>query len=203
MVMLSIWVSGCTTTYTIYVNGFSELEKPIKDKASIYVASDANCTNPIFDKEIRVKVETLLKWYGYEAVTSSEAADYRLCFRAGTDSHKESSFRPPYHPGAEFYGGFPEYNRFGYTTYAPYWDMLYDHWLVMKVFAGKQGGTSDKDKPVWIGEAVTSTEVGDLREAVNYLLVGSFEYFGVDTKKRETITIKEDDTRIRQLTEQR
>ena len=65
LLTISICAAGCTTTYRVHVNGFSELDKPISDKASIYVTVDPNSQNPIFDKEIKAKIEMLLKSHGY------------------------------------------------------------------------------------------------------------------------------------------
>jgi hypothetical protein len=70
----------------------------------------------------------------------------------------------------------------------------------MKVFAPERGSASDAEQVVWIGEAMTGTNVADLRNVVNYLLVAVFEYFGVDTKRQMTLKIPRDDPRVIQIT---
>ena len=80
LVSILICTTGCSTAYTVHVNGFSALDQPIRDKASIYVAVDPNSQNPIFDKEIKAKIEMLLKSHGYIPTPNIELSDYRLAF---------------------------------------------------------------------------------------------------------------------------
>ena len=196
MLTISICTAGCTTTYRVYVNGFSELDKPVSDKASIYVAADPNSPNPIFDKEIKAKIEMLLRSHGYVPVPDVEPADYRLTFHLGLDSHRVAGYTPLYRPSIGFHNRhWGEYD-FGYTSYVPYFETIYDQWLVMKVFATGRTAASEDGKVVWIGEAMTDTSVADLRQVVNYLLIAGFEYFGVDTKRQMALTIGPDDPRI-------
>jgi hypothetical protein len=196
LLTISICTAGCTTTYRVYVNGFSELDKPVSDKASIYVAADPNSPNPIFDKEIKAKIEMLLRSHGYVPVPDVEPADYRLTFHLGLDSHRVAGYTPLYRPSIGFHNRhWGEYD-FGYTSYVPYFETIYDQWLVMKVFATGRTAASEDGKVVWIGEAMTDTSVADLRQVVNYLLIAGFEYFGVDTKRQMALTIGPDDPRI-------
>ncbi|MBN2594419.1 MAG: hypothetical protein JXA81_13005 [Sedimentisphaerales bacterium] len=196
LLTISICTAGCTTTYRVYVNGFSELDKPISDKASIYVTADPNSTNPIFGKEIKAKIEMLLKSHGYVPVPDVEPADYRLAFHLGLDSHRVTGYTPLYRPFMGFHDRFRGDYDFGYTSYVPYFETIYDQWLVMKVFATGRAAASEDGKVVWIGEAMTDTSVADLRQVVNYLLIACFEYFGVDTKRQMALTIGPDDPRI-------
>jgi hypothetical protein len=196
LLMVSICAAGCTTTYRVHVNGFSELDKPISDKASIYVTVDPNSQNPIFDREIKAKIEMLLKSHGYVPAPDVEPADYRLAFQLGLDSHKVTSYTPLYRPSMGFHDRFMGEYDFGYTSYVPYFDTYYNQWLVMKVFATGRTAASEAGKVVWIGEAMTDTTVADLRQVINYLLVAGFEYFGVDTKRQISLTISPDDPRI-------
>jgi len=199
LLAVSISVTGCSTSYTIHVNGFSELDKPIKDKALIYVSVDPNSQNPIFDKEIKTKIEMLLKSDGYIPATYIEQADYRLVFQAGLDSHRISGYTPLYRPVIGFHDSYWGDYHFGYTSYIPYVDTYYDHWLVLKVFAADPDVAPQAEQVVWIGEAMAGTNVADLRHVVNYLLVAGFEYFGVDTGRQITLRIPPDDPRIIQI----
>jgi hypothetical protein len=196
LLTISICATGCTTRYRVHVNGFSELDKPISDKASIYVSVDPNSQNPIFDREIKTKVEVLLTSHGYIPALNVESADYRLAFQVGLDSHRVTGYTPLYRPSIGFRGRYWGDYDFGYTSYVPYFETIYDQWLVMKVFAAGRTAASEDGKVVWIGEAMTDTSVADLRDVVNYLLVAGFEYFGVDTKRQMALTIGPDDPRI-------
>jgi len=199
LLTIPIYAAGCTSTFTVHVNGFSEFDEPISDKASIYVAMDPNSQNPIFDKEIKAKIEMLLKSHGYVPAPDVEQADYRLAFHVGLDSHRVTGYTPLYRPFMGFHYRYWGDYHFGYTRYVPYFETFYDQWLVMKVFATGRDDDSEAGKVVWIGEAVTDTSVADLRRVVDYLLVAGFEYFGVDTKRQVNLTISPDDPRIIQF----
>jgi hypothetical protein len=183
----------------VHVNGFSELDRPISDKASIFVTVDPNSQNPIFDKEIKAKIEMLLKSHGYVPAPDVELADYRLAFQAGLDSRRVTGYTPLYRPFIGFHDRYWGDYNYGYTRYVPYFETFYDQWLVMKVFTTGRDAASEAGQVVWIGEAMTDTSVADLRRVVNYLLVAGFEYFGVDTRKQMTLTIPPDDPGRTQL----
>jgi hypothetical protein len=196
LLTISICAAGCTTTYSVHVNGFSELDQSISDKASIYVMVDPNSRNPIFDKEIKAKIEMLLKSHGYIPATDVEPADYRLAFNVGLDSHRVTGYTPLHRPFMGFHNRYWGDYNFGYTSYIPYSETIYDQWLVMKVFTTGGTAASQAGQVVWIGEAMTDTRIPDLRQIVNYLLVAGFQYFGADTKRQMVLTIGPDDPRI-------
>jgi hypothetical protein len=200
LLSISICISGCTPVYTVHVNGFSKLDEPVKEKVSIYVAVDPNSQNPIFDNEIKAKIEILLEEQGYAPVTNVELSDYRLTFQAGLDSRKIAGYEPLYRPVIGFHDSYWGDYHFGYTSYVPYVDTYYDHWLVLKVFIADPDESRQTEQVVWIGEAMVGTNVADLRHVVNYLLVAGFEYFGVDTKRQITLKITPDDPRIIRIT---
>ena len=196
LLTISICAAGCTSTFTVHVNGFSELDQPISDKASIYVMVDPNSQNPIFEKEIKAKIEMLLKSHGYIPAPDVEPADYRLAFQVGLDSQRVTGYTPLHRPFMGFHNRIRGDYYFGYTSYVPYFETLYDQWLVMKVFAPDRSSASEAGQVIWIGEAMINTSVGDLRRVVDYLLIAGFEYFGVDTKRQMALTIGPDDPRI-------
>lgn len=200
LLFVSICATGCSTSYTVHVNGFLELDQPIKENASIYVAVDPNSQNPIFDKEIKAKIEMLLKQHGNVPVSDVKLSDYRLAFKVGLESRRESGYTPLYHPYVGFYDGYWRDYYFGYYGYAPYIDTYYDQWLVMKVFASSSETTGRTEQVIWIGEAMVDTYVSDLRRVVNYLLLAAIEYFGQDTGRQMTLKIPPDDPRIIQMT---
>ena len=66
----------------------------------------------------------------------------------------------------------------------------------MKVSARNSQTGSNTEKVVWVGEAVISTGGDDIRRVIDYLLVGCFNYFGVDTSRQRGITISARDPSI-------
>ena len=200
LLFISICMGGCSPVYTVRVNGFSKLDEPMKEKATIYVTVDPNSQNPIFDNEIKTKIEILLKEQGYVPASDVGISEYRLAFQVGLNSQKVSGYTPLYHPFVSFNDRYWGDYHFGYTSYVPYVDTYYDHWLVLKVFASAPDDAPQTEQVVWIGEAVAGTSVADLRGIVNYLLVAGFEYFGEDTGKQMILKILPDDLRILQIT---
>lgn len=198
-------LAGCTPAYKVHVNTYSELGEPLDQSAPIYIAADPNSQNPILRRQIAAKIRDLLAGNGYNPVESVEAAAYMLTFEMGIDSERVMDYAPVSRPYGGFYGGGGRYGRgfgwgLGYTTYMPYIETIYTHWLRMRLYTAKAAGgepvrPADR-QTVWLGEAIVGTDNPELREAVNYLLVGCIEYLGSDTKEWVTMTIKADDPRI-------
>lgn len=197
LLIFSVCISGCTSGYRIRVNGYSEPGRQIKKKASVYISTDPNSQNPIFDKEIKGKIEELLRWYDYVPASSVEKSDYRLSFHVVMDSFESSGFTPYYHPYAGFRSGYRSHDYyFGHTVSVPYYDTYYQQRLIMKVFTRDGVEASDSEQVIWIGDAMISTSTEDIRRTINYLLVACFEYLGADTTRQRSLVITEKDPRI-------
>jgi len=195
LICLSFIASGCTSGYRVYVNGYSEIDERVQPDSTIYVsADDPNSQNPIFDKQIKAKIKELLKIHSFTPASDIEQANYRIDFHVGMDSHQVSGYEPLYHPYVGFHTGYWSGYHFGYTTYVPYYDMYFDRWLAMKVFARDK--ESNEEKVIWVGEAVISTSGDDIRRVIDYLLVGCFEYFGIDTSRQRSIIVTEENPDI-------
>lgn len=197
-------VAGCAPSYRVHVNTFADPNRPVTQGASVYVAADSNAANPILRRQIASKIDELLRGYGYNPVETPDRANYSLTFEAGFSSNEVVDFAPMYRPFGGFYGGFGgRFSRggFGYSTYVPYTDTIYVHWLRMKLYI-KDGDRLNQASVVWLGEALTGADNPELRQIVNYLLAGAMEYFGADTREWVTVTIRKDDPRIQGLAEE-
>jgi hypothetical protein len=200
LICFAFAATGCTNGYRVYVNGYSQLVEPIKHNAKFYVSSqDPNSKNPIFDNQVKSKIEALLKKHNYEPVSDVNESEYVILFQIGSDSHVYYDYEPVYHSYAGFHRGYWNGYDFGYTTYFPYYDTYYDRMLSMKVLSrNSDTGTKDK-KVVWVGEAAISTGNDDMRSVIDYLLAGCFHYFGADTSRQKSIVITEDDPDILEI----
>ncbi len=192
--------AGCTPTYTVHVNAFSEIKEPLSRTTPLYVSIDPGSRNPIFADIIAAKTRALLEERGYTPAEKAEGAGYVLTFRAGIDSTRVLDYMPVYRPYGGFYGFYGRYHHFGYgySTYVPYIETVYAHWLEMRLFTpgpNVKGGS----RPIWIGEALVGRNDAELRESINYLLIGLFEYFGADTQRWVSIKLKKDDPRVEGL----
>ena len=196
-------LAGCTPSYRVHVNTFADPNRPVTRGASVFVVQDPNAGNPILRRQIASKINELLQGHGYNPVETADRANYLLTFETGFNSNEVVDFTPIYRPYGGFYGGFGgrfHHGGFGYTTYVPYVDTVFVHWLRMKLYA-KGGTVLNETIVVWLGEALTGADNPELRQAVNYLLVGCMEYFPIDTHEWATVTIKRDDPRIQGIAE--
>jgi len=198
LMAVALCATGCSPAYRVHVNSFSELGGPPDKTTPVFVATDPNARNPILRKQIEAKIRSLLQDDGYRPVETMAASSYVLTFRVGIDSERMIDYAPMYRPFFGFHGG--HFGGFGggYTVYTPYIDTIYSDWLEMKLY-GPQGQGAAERQVVWEGEAVTGTDQPDLRDAVNYLLVGCLEHFGADTGKWISMTIKKDDPRVQSI----
>jgi len=192
--------AGCTPTYTVHVNTFSEIKEPLSRTTPIYVSVDPNSRNPILADVIAAKARALLQEHGYTSSEKAEGAGYLLTFRAGIDSTRVLDYLPAYRPYGGFYGFYGGYRHFGYgySTYVPYVETVYAHWMEMRLFA-QDPKAKDKTRPFWIGEAVVGRSDAELRESINYLLIGLFDHFGADTQRWVSIRLKDNDPRVEGL----
>jgi len=201
LLLVAAGATGCTSSYRVHVNTFSEVKEPLGQGASIYVAVDPNSRNPILAGTIATKIRAMLDDLGYNTPEKGEAAQYRLTFRAGVNTSSYLDYVPVSRPFGGYYGfyggGFHHGFGYGYTVYEPYIESFYSHWLEMRLHG--QGDLAKGKTPLWIGEAIVGTEDPELRQAVNYLLVGLMEYFAADTQHWVSLTIKENDPRIEGL----
>jgi hypothetical protein len=197
LLMAAAGAAGCTPTYRVHVNTFSQFKEPLNQGASINVAFDPNSRNPILAGKIASRIGTMLQDLGYGAAEKPEAARYTLTLRAGVDASGYLDYMPISRPFGGYYGHYGGFHRgfgYGYTTYVPYVDTVYTHWLEMRLYG--PGGTTKGKIPLWIGEAAVGMDDPETRQAVNYLLVGVMEYFGTDTAQWVTVTLKKDDPRV-------
>jgi hypothetical protein len=176
-------LTGCTESYTVYVNGFAKVAAPVPPNAKIFVATEPNSDNPIFAEEVKNKIEKLLASRGY-VIQDNSGADYLLTFQMGMMPQVVTDYR--YMSAGASFGS----RRFheGFDYYAPYVETVWDQWLRLKLYRD--------DTVVWVGEAVTSESYADKRKTADYLIVAALEYFGQDTASRKSLEITAKDPRI-------
>ncbi len=174
-------LTGCTNSYTIYLNGYCEQPRPFPAETSFYIAGDVSSDNQIFDNQIKAKIESLLEYYGYKTSHDPRAADYRMTFGFMLSSHKINVPRYTGSPAAGFYDRDGAFANLGYGYYPPYLETMYQISLTLKIYTA--------DKILWLGEAATENRYADKRQAVDYLIVALLEHLGHDTKHRKIINI--------------
>lgn len=195
MPSLMALATGCSSAYRVHINGYSELSEPVDRTAPVYVATDPNSENLIFQRQVKAKVERLLREGGYAVAETHEKATYEIAFRVGRVSREIVDHSPVVDVRAGFYGGYGRHPGFGPMIYTPYYDTEYRQWLVLRLFRTSPDPAAPKQL-VWVGEATMETERDAIRQTVDYLLVACIEYLGVDTRRETTIKIEKDDPRV-------
>jgi hypothetical protein len=195
LALVALAAAGCSPSYRVEFNGYSELTEPISRQAPIHVATDPNAENLIFQRQIKAKAERLLQGEGYTLAESPEKATYEIVFRVGTTTQDVVDRRPTPEMRAGFlYGGYSRGFGFGHTAYAPYYDTLYSQWLVLQLLRNDR--QTQQKQLVWVGEATIRTDRPTLRQAVDYLLVACIEHLGADTRQQITVRIQGNDPRV-------
>ena len=205
------FLQGCATYYSVRINGFSDARESgglIPPGASFYIMENKNSKNPIFEKEISLKIGKLLVQKGYR-LESYDNADMILSFVYSISSGRNvSDIRPVYQPQetgtirtikpngsvSTSFVTFP-----GYTQYYPYKVTVYTSSLILEVSDAASVKEAREEKKLWIGEIASTSENADLRDTINYLLVACFQYFGENTSKSVSLNISGSDARIKDL----
>lgn len=200
--LVALAAAGCNPSYRVEFNGYSELAEPISRKAPICVATDPNAENLIFQRQMQAKAERLLQGEGYTLAESPEKAAYEIVFRVGTTTQEVVDRRPTPEMRAGFlFGGYSRGFGFGHTTYyAPYYDTLYNQWLVLRLL--RNNPHTQQKQLVWVGEAAMRTDRPTLRQAVDYLLVACIEHLGTDTREQIAVRIESNDPRVLDIAEE-
>lgn len=211
LVLISAALFGCasTRTYRVQVNGYTEefAAAPFSPGATFFVVENQEAANPLLEKEVKAKLEQLLRKHGYLLVPYDQA-QYLLRFAYGMGAPETVSVVvPDWSIGVGFGTGYWGPGA-GYGFYWPGWgwgpyytetQAIYNRWLRLTVVEGKPYRATGKSTPVWVGEARSSGTSSDLREVLNPLLVAAFEQFGRNTRKAVPTPIKQNDPRVTEL----
>jgi len=209
LVLLSVAFFGCASarTYRVQVNGYTDqyAAAPFSPGAKFFVKENPQADNPLLEKEVKAKLEQLLRQHGYTLVPY-EQAQYVLLFAYGMGAPETVSMAvPDWSIGVGFGTGYWGPGA-GYGFYGPGWgwgpyytetQAIYNRWLRLTVVEGQAYRAAGKSAtPVWVGEARSSGTSSDLREVLNPLLVAAFEQFGRNTRKAVPARIKSNDPRV-------
>jgi len=210
MLILMTLLGGCTPVFRIQVNGFADpgYAGRLAPPASIAVEENARAENPLFEKEIKAKVNKLIKGKGF-LIAAPDRADF-LCnfsYGMGAGPTRIGSLAVPSPPLASAVvvsnqGGTVQTGTVmapGPPTYVPYAWTEYDRWLNIVIRDARLFRSAKKDQVVWYGEVLSSGTSRDLRRIINYLLVAAFAEFGRDTKQGVIHELKEDDEQAASL----
>jgi len=200
---------GPSLHYVVGTNGYtsSGLNLHLPQTSSISVVADVNAPNPLLEKEVATKIQTLLTDRGYRNAPISEGNFY-LTFEYGVDSgESKTGALPMYQAGGiatgrtfDSYGGssYSTIQTPGYITYVPYSYTAHKRWLTLSLY--DRSPAESKAEPLWIGTITSNGTSSDLRDVINYMLVVGFDHFGENTKKQIITELSGADKRVKTLT---
>ena len=211
MLLAVAGLAGCgPTLYNIKVNGYTDPAVPavLAPGTSFFVIENQQAQNPLLEKEVAEKLNKLLASKGF-ALAAYEQADYYLFFSYGIGQDRTAWVTmPDYDCGFGIgggagprcgWGGGPYFFAWPYITFYPTPKPVYDRWLLINVVDGKYYRDRGEFRAVWAGEARSTGASGDLRTAINYLLLADFQQFGSNTGQAVTVEVSEDTPRMQGL----
>ncbi len=207
-VLLVVFLAGCALD--VRTTGFLDRSAGIAvlpNGAAFAVLENAAASNPIFDREVKAKIERLLVKEGYR-VDTPDKARYLLYYgygiASGLGSRAVTSYGPPQTQiitVSDGKGGVATQAVMtpGAASVIPMVSVEYTKQLTLKVTeaAGTAGGRNDN--VVWMGETLSMDPSSDLRSDVDYLLVVAFRYFGRDTGKQVSVSIGRGNPAVEEL----
>ena len=214
MLVAAAGLAGCgPTLYNIKVNGYTDPAAPaaLAPGSSFFVIENQQAQNPLLEKEVAEKLNKLLASKGF-ALAAYEQADYYLFFSYGLGQERTASVPLPDfdcgvgfggHAGRCGWGGGFEYGPYLFAwpgiPFYPSATPVYDRWLLINVVDGKYLRDQGQFRAVWAGEARSTGASGDLRTAINYLLLADFQQFGANTGQAVAVEVSEDAPRMQGL----
>ncbi|MCL6620922.1 MAG: hypothetical protein K6T55_02370 [Syntrophobacterales bacterium] len=200
--LLLISLTGCAATLPVSVNGYTDPAAVVHlaPGARFCVAENPQAPNPLLEREIKAKLERLLSRRGF-GLAPCEQADFVMLFTYGIGPGAARTVISPewsfgVGAGRFWHGGYVFFWP-GFTTYST--AAVYECWVLLNVVAGRDYREKKTSRPLWVGEARSSGTTGDLRQAVDPLLVAALEKLGLNTGKAVTVELREDDPRLRDL----
>lgn len=198
-------LTSCANRYSVTTDTFSDIaEIPngfLKGTSFSILCQESN-SNPLFTKEVSNKIARILEKNGYIA-TTEEMADYRLEFTFGTTTSSETVTVPKYIPGATIK---KEGSAFGSTGHLSYDEETTKSGTTIYLSEIRTYHTQkitiaiySNEEQIWNGASHITCSDNNLRDTIDYLLVGAFQYFGQNSKKSITTVLSEKDEEIKSL----
>jgi len=205
LLSLSVLLFGsCAKDSSVYIttNTFANKEvipEGFKADDSFSIATKQK-GNALFTQEVSQKIATILTNRGFSVKKTSDV-DYTLNFSFGmsksTHTRDVAVFIPDY--GHWYYHDYHYPYGYGYRiAYIPEEYTLFNKILLVEVYknGSKKVGAM---VPIWQGTAHTYEEDSNLRDAIDYLLVTVFQYFGRNTQRYIKSKMEENNEEVEKL----
>ena len=199
LLFLSTMFLGCARD--IMITGYLDKSRsgpPLQQGSTFAVLENTGTPNPIFDKEIKTKIEKLLAQSGYRTELPDKAQyylNYNYNLNVGLRVGQVTMYGPPQTeiitvPDQK--GGVTHSTVMvpGSPSIVSRISEEYTKQLMLKVIDTAALKRGSKDNVVWVGEAFNTDPSSDLRSLIDSLLTALFKYFGQDTGKQITVKME-------------
>jgi hypothetical protein len=199
LLILSIGLLGSCAKESgmrIQTNTFAnkeEIPKGFEKKDSFSIAAKQK-GDSLFTQEVSQKIAAVLKDKGFRIEEAGDA-DYSLNFSFGMKRSTHTREVPVYIPDYGRWSYYSYYHRYGgyRVTYVPKIYTLFNKILLLEVYK------KNSEVPVWQGTAHSYEEDSNLRDAIDYLLVTVFKYFGKNTRRYVKSKMEDDNKDVKKL----
>jgi hypothetical protein len=222
MCILCLMFSACGALIQIDIDTYADPSLPLLPNSKIYIFEDLDANNPLFNKEVIIKIKKLLesrKFIVTSNIIDSDNADYILIFIYGIGEKEVDGYGLAYEPSkTTTVSGDVNVNITtpGSLYSYPIKYKANERWFMVRLLESKAYknwfkkcedlrniGTPEEQLPkeprIWDGSANSIGSSGDLRLVINYLMIPLFDYFGKNTGQIIQITMKEKDPRVKSL----
>jgi hypothetical protein len=202
-------LTGCAANYRVVTNTYLDQSTGLwPPNASFAVVTNPSVPNPIFDREVKAKIEKLLRAKGYK-VTSLAEADYQILFSYDISGRTETVSRHEYVTGPPIIQRFQVTGSntyqtavtagYSYLTVVPETYTVYSSRFFIRVLDAKALQETKEEKVLWVGDTINESDTSDLRLLIDYLLVATFQYFGQNTGRNVEVTVPKNSPEVAAL----
>ena len=195
-------ICSCSTRYQVTTNTFADVQEiPFGfPRYSSFAVISNQRGNPLFAKDVSQKIERNLISNGYRIEKNDLPADFYLFFdcmmvtkEVVVDIEKTKPSTNTTKKGfVKNNDGTVSYEETVHFSTSKSWGserrFFFAKELSLSVFKDQA-----KTQPVWSGSSTSTGPSDDLREALDYLIVSAFKYFGADTIKQIVSVISKEE----------
>jgi len=202
VLVMGLAIAGCAgKSYRVSVNTICAPGiETIPQGSHVHVWVDDVDRNDLLKLEIASKIECILVDSGY-VVSDFVGADYVVAFGYGIGSREEAYTKTVKEPTDEVGQGFVENFLISYGSHKQVESVrtVNDRWLWAEAYDVGEWLDNEEFTVVWSSETTSTGSSADLRHVLNYLLIPTFERFGVSTGQAEEVTLGGGDERAQRI----
>lgn len=198
--LLVFYACASSLFYNVRVNGYTGGKPFGLNGKRIFVYTNEQAENPLFEYEVANKIKKALVMKGHIPVDSLSDAECVLVFNYGIDTGRPVTYASTYstsHYELNIFTG--QFERQPMLRTEVGTSTEFTRRLLLGLFETKDFPLSQKPKPIWFGDVISTGSSSDLRKVIDFLIIAGFEHFGEDTGEQKLHILFQTDERIKKL----